>query len=139
TASHAVGVMMLHTGAALALREKDPQAARDALGTVEGQADAVLAAFDEGDSLFDERITASTEGDVDRLIERMRAAGMNVNALLAPLPAAPGASRTVFRVLQGGLANAGRHAPGSQVFVETARTAQGYRVTITDDGNGGGP
>lgn len=139
TASHAVGVMMLHTGAALAWREKDPAAARSALDTVVDQANDVLARFDRGEALFDERIGDSTDADVGRLIERMRAAGVNVNASLAPMPTDPSSARTVFRVVQEGLANSSRHAPGANVVVETARTERGYRVSVTDDGGSSGP
>lgn len=134
TASHAVGVMLLHTGAAMALRVKDPAAARRALDTVATQADSVLNRLDAGVGLLDEGVSRSTDADVARLIERMRAAGMAVSTALAPMPTRPGAARIVFRVIQEGLANAGRHAPGSDVVVETARSEHGYRVSVTDDG-----
>ncbi|MFD6178163.1 MULTISPECIES: sensor histidine kinase [unclassified Isoptericola] len=77
--------------------------------------------------------------DVRRLVEDSRAAGTTVaferTGSTAPDDAPPAAVATaVFRVVQEGLTNARRHAPGSAVRVTVATAPGEVRVRVADDG-----
>ncbi len=60
-----------------------------------------------------------TLSDLDDLIETMRRAGMDVH--FHAVPVAPTTALTVYRIVQEGLSNAARHAPGARVEVTVAR------------------
>jgi signal transduction histidine kinase len=58
-----------------------------------------------------------TLADLPALVEESRAAGMRITARIEPGEAAPPAAvgRTAYRVVQEGLTNARKHAPGAAV------------------------
>jgi len=140
-ASHAVGAMVLQAGAALALRERDPAAAREAVATVRA---AGAEATDELDRLFG-LLDAGTVGpaghaahaehDLGALAGRMRAGGLAVEVTGEP-PDDPATAATVYRVVQEALTNAARYAPGARVDVALARHEGTLVVTVADDGPG---
>jgi signal transduction histidine kinase len=73
-----------------------------------------------------------TLADVPALVEEWRIAGMRVELELAaagePLPAALG--RTAYRIVQEGLTNARKHAPGAAVDVALTRTGDSLTVQV---------
>lgn len=145
-ASHAVGAMVLHAGAAAALRDKSPVEARAALNTVEEiardalrEVDEMLAALDAGE--FGESSRAYAEPGELRtallaLCERARAHGTPVELELGELPSSPALTATIYRLVHEGLANAERHAPGASVHLVAKRDGTDYRVRMSDDGLG---
>lgn len=71
------------------------------------------------------------EHDPDRVLDRARAAGMDVSADLDALDAAnPLCRATVARVLSEGLANAARHAPGRPVRVHVRRVGGEVELVV---------
>jgi signal transduction histidine kinase len=71
--------------------------------------------------------------DLERLLDDARAAGQRVQARLdlGPLADLPdGVQRTVVRVVQEGLTNARKHAPGADVRVEVVPDGDGLRATV---------
>jgi signal transduction histidine kinase len=144
--SHAIGVMVLQAGAADALRERDPAAARAALAAVRtagAQALSELAVLfgllDGGavgaPGLAGAAPAADVVGAVRALVQRVRTGGLDValgvrgdfTGELAP-------AGTAFRVVQEALTNAARHAPGSRVEVVLARDGDRLCVEVRDDG-----
>lgn len=73
-----------------------------------------------------------TLDDVPRLVEECRSAGMSVDYagdVAGPVPDALG--RTVYRIVQEGLTNAGKHAPGAAVRVRVdGAPGRGLDVTV---------
>jgi len=77
--------------------------------------------------------------DVRRLVDDSRAAGTTVDFERTGDEAPPAAVATaVFRVVQEGLTNARRHAPGSAVRVTVATAPGEVRVRVADDGAAAG-
>ncbi|WP_432015820.1 sensor histidine kinase [Streptomyces hydrogenans] len=84
--------------------------------------------------------TAPPGETAGELVDRARASGLDVTLSGAP-PELPGmAGRALYRVVQEGLTNAAKHAPGAAVAVGFRET--GPRVTVrveSGPGTGGGP
>lgn len=148
-ASHAVGVMVLQAGAAVALRERSPDAAREAVREVERAGAAAIVELDVlfgvldagaigGSGLMLPTTEPGLEPPVRALVERIRRAGLNVELHLAEPE--PGVSQDVtavaLRVVQEGLTNAARYAPGSHVRVDLRPEDGALVVAVRDDGPG---
>jgi signal transduction histidine kinase len=75
--------------------------------------------------------------DVEALLEQTRGAGVDLRWTVGgdPAPIGPGVGLVVYRILQEALANASRHAPGSQVSVEL-RYGDPVLVTVRSAGSG---
>src|ERR1700722_6956736 len=75
-------------------------------------------------------------GDLDRLLHEVRAAGMCVTVSGGswdPAVVPEGLGRTVYRVVQEGLTNARKHAPGATVRVTLAGgTGTGLDVSVVN-------
>jgi len=148
-ASHAVGAMVLQAGAALALRERDPAAARAALRTVQasgaeamGELAVLFGLLDAGAVGPAGLAGANPDRDgeevlaaIAALAERMRGGGLAVEVSApAALPDEPLVVATAYRIVQEALTNAARHAPGSRVTVALGREPDALTVTVRDDG-----
>ena len=70
----------------------------------------------------------------DSLIEEFRAAGTMVSAWSrgTPRPLSPQADQTAYRVIEEGLTNAIRHAPGRPVSVATVWDAGTLHLTVVN-------
>lgn len=148
--SHAVGVMVLQAGAAVALREQDPERAREAVGLIRSTGTEALAQLEELLQLLDEGAVGAAGvassapaedlgGALESLAARMRAAGLQVRLALTGVPVEPGLRATIHRIVQESLTNVMRHAPGSRVDVAVRETAGGWEVAVRDDGPAGVP
>ena len=140
-ASHAVGAMVMQAGAALALRERNPAAARDALRLVDTAGSEAIGELAVLFGLLDVAGLAGPDDDRDlagalhALAERMRGGGLDVRVSApAALPDDPMLVATAFRVVQEALTNAARHAPGSRVEVALEADGDRLAVTVVDDG-----
>jgi signal transduction histidine kinase len=150
-ASHAIGVMVLQAGAAGALRAQDPDAAREAVRTVQATANSAVRELDALTGLIEAGAVgpfgfgeAAPEGDLAgalrSLAERMRTAPVQISLTIGGrLPEDPDVAAAVYRVVQEALTNAARHAPHSAVTVEIRTDRDRLDVEIHDDGSGPGP
>ncbi|WP_285694744.1 histidine kinase [Actinomadura sp. NBRC 104412] len=113
---HALSVVTLQAGAARRVLDHDPVFAREALGAIEESARSALRDLDHVLGLLREDASRtapqSTLKDLDRLLERTRIAGIELDSKVGPevdeVPAA--VSREAYRIVQEGLTNALRHA-----------------------------
>jgi signal transduction histidine kinase len=73
---------------------------------------------------------------LEAVVAEVRAAGVDVEMSGAALveDVAPAVALTVVRVVQEGLTNVLRHAPGATARVQITRGAEGLRVAVSDDG-----
>ncbi|MFE0022484.1 sensor histidine kinase [Amycolatopsis sp. NPDC059021] len=73
---------------------------------------------------------------VPALVDDARALGLDVTCTTTVPGKPPGlVARTAYRIIQEGLTNAGKHAPGARVWVTVEGAAgDGLRVTVRDSG-----
>lgn len=75
----------------------------------------------------------ATSPDIADLIQRTADAGMNITfERNGPRDAAAPVARCIYRVVQEGITNAARHAPGSAVTVSIDSSTDATRVTVTN-------
>jgi signal transduction histidine kinase len=128
--SHAVGVIAMQAAAAQVSWPGHPETALAALETIDRTATRALAELDDvvpGRS-FDDR------HDLDGLIDRVRATGTEVELVRRRDAAEP--DPVIYRIVQEGLTNAVRHAPGARIEVLIDADGDTVRVRVADDGPG---
>ncbi|MFF5227395.1 histidine kinase [Dactylosporangium sp. NPDC000521] len=136
--AHRISLISLHAGALEIRRDLSQEQVAEAGGTIRASARQAMEELREilgvlRSSDADELRPRQDLADLDELIEEVRRAGTPVdldNRLTAggdtgpeTLPAA--VNRTAFRLVQEGLTNARKHAPGATVAVRLDRTSQG--------------
>ncbi|MCX5192651.1 histidine kinase [Streptomyces sp. NBC_00249] len=146
--AHHITTMQLMAGGARANLAHDPEAAREALVTLEGSGRMALG---EMRQLLDvlrageEPETAPPAPqpgavDLDRIVTESRLAGMDtgftVSGPVRPLP--PTVGLTVFRVVQEALTNARKHAGDARAHVQLTYRPDEVTVEVRDDGPGSG-
>jgi signal transduction histidine kinase len=139
--AHRLSLLSLHAGA-LEFRPGAPAeeiaatagVVREAAASALEELRDVVGVLREGTD-GETRRPQPTLADLPTLIEESRAAGMRIEAEL-DLPAdeedggAAGVGRTAFRVVQEGLTNARKHAPGALVRVRAATTADALEIEV---------
>jgi len=144
--AHSMSVVAVQSGVAAHVVDAQPEQAKAALETI---AASSRTALEELRRLLDVlRPDGEAAGglapapglaDLDRLVERVEAAGVRVTLVradpLSDLPA--GIDLTVYRIVQEALTNTIKHAgPGTAATVRVARTADQLELEIVDDGRG---
>jgi signal transduction histidine kinase len=137
--AHRISLLSLHAGA-LEYRPDAPPAEIEATaGVVRESAAAALEELRDVIGVLREgtdseaRAPQPTLADLPALIEESRAAGMRIEAELAPGDEEDGAGplgRTAYRIVQEGLTNARKHAPGTLVGVKVAAGAEGITIEV---------
>ena len=119
SAAHAINVILVQAGAARLLQQRDPDAARTALTTIEDVARETIGEIDLLVRGLREDGAASIEpptglAALDTLVARYRAGGLGIDVQIdgpvRPLPS--GLDQAAYRILQESLTNAGRHGAG---------------------------
>ena len=127
--AHHLAVMVIHAGAGR-LDAPDAAARFASIGR------SGRAALDELDHLVELLHANSAARDVDVLIREARAAGLHVR--FTPLPSGvdltPELQDGAYRVVQEGLTNAIKHAPGSDVRIRVGVQAHQLEIELQDDG-----
>ena len=124
--AHRLSLLSTTAGALEYRTDLSPEQVARAAGVVREGAAGALADLRQVVGVLrdgpDDLAPAPTPADVPALVERWRVAGMDLTCDLAPLPALPTAvGLAVYRVIQEGLTNAHRHAPGSRVRVQVTQ------------------
>jgi signal transduction histidine kinase len=124
--AHRISLLTVHAGALEFRPDAPPEEIAAAAGVVRGAAHAALQELREVIGMLREEDLAGVEPpqptlcDVPALVEESRAAGTKVTLKIdaAGAEAAPAAlGRTAYRIVQEGLTNARKHAPGAAVDV----------------------
>jgi signal transduction histidine kinase len=129
--SHAVGLIAMQAGAAELSWPHDPDAARRSVDVISSTAVATLVEIDR-------LLPGDTSCDVPRLehlVDRIRATGTTVHLVQEGEPD-PALAPLAYRIVQEGLTNAVRHAPGAVVTVGLHAGDDGLVVEVADDGPG---
>ena len=131
--SHAVGLVAVQAAAAEVSWNTDETAARRSRDLVRTTAEETLT---EIDRLLPGGVTPfKGVGDLESLVERIRAAGTSVDLMVTGNPGSAD-FRVVYRVVQESLTNVVRHAPGACAEVRVHVTGDGTEVVVRDDGPG---
>lgn len=137
--AHSVAVMVSHAEAGRLVVPNSPERAPEILTTI---ADVGREALAEMRGLLgvlrdDEAPTEPQPGlaDLPTLVERIRAAGVDVDLDATAVRVSPAAGLTVYRVVQESLTNVARHAgPRPVAHVQIATAADELIVTVTNTG-----
>jgi signal transduction histidine kinase len=143
--AHRVSLLSVHAGALEYRPDAPPAEIAEAAGVVRATARQVLEDLrgvigvlreDDGDGggVAPER-PQPTLADVPALIEESRAAGMRVRSLIAVAPERPvpdALGRTAYRIVQEGLTNARKHAPGAAVDLSVRTTDAGLELAVVN-------
>ncbi|MEU4422434.1 histidine kinase [Actinoplanes sp. NPDC024001] len=121
SAGHAINVILVQAGAARLLHERDPERSRRAIETIEEVAHGTIADIDrlvralrEGPRLTDVAPAPAGTEDLEQLVDRHRAGGLEVSTTFqgAPRGLPSGVAWAAYRILQEALTNAARHGSG---------------------------
>lgn len=154
--SHSLSVIAVRSGVARMVADERPDEARAALAAIET---ASRGALDELRRLLSTTRDPGSEGEADgarapdlapaasladipALVDRMAASGLDVTLRQhgdPPETLSPTLGLSAYRVVQEGLTNVVRHAPGARAEVTVTVTPTGVAVEVVDDGAPGGP
>ncbi|MFN8040742.1 MAG: histidine kinase [Acidimicrobiales bacterium] len=138
--SHGLGVMVLQAGAADQVLTSDPERAHEVLASIRsigneaiGELGALLGLVREG--VEPSREPQPTLADLPDLVAQAREGGMDVDLEVDRGTAhlSPALELSAYRIVQEGLTNARKHAPGARVAVRVVVADQRLRVRVTDD------
>ena len=129
--AHRVSLLSLHAGALEFRPDAPPEEIAEAAGVVRASAHSVLQELREVIGVLREGDESTerpqpTLADIPGLVEESRSAGMKVEASIdADAEVAAATGRTAYRIVQEGLTNARKHAPGAAVTVRVAARGEG--------------
>ncbi|MGW4645314.1 sensor histidine kinase [Kitasatospora sp. NPDC004289] len=142
--AHSLGVIALQAGAARRVIDRRPEAAREALGTIETTGRETLAGLRRMlVALRTEEPLAPDLGvaDLFRLAESTTAAGLRVELRrtgeTVPLP--PEVDVSAYRIVQESLTNVLKHARTDHCLVTVDQLPDALLLEVTDHGAGPGP
>jgi signal transduction histidine kinase len=139
--SHGLGVIVLQAGAAEQIIETDPDRAREVLRSIRGIGQEAIGELGGLLGLVREGAEPSLEPqptlfDLPELVERARSVGMDVELDLdrGDVRLSPALELSAYRIVQEGLTNAQKHAPGARVVARVEVSDHELRVSVLDDG-----
>ncbi|MFD9902784.1 sensor histidine kinase [Streptomyces sp. NPDC059063] len=142
--THNVSVMVIQAGAARKVMDAAPDQSKAALLAVEAGGRAAMAELRHVMGLLAAPDHESPDGlepqpglgQLDALVERVRAAGTSVRCAvsLPPDPPPPGVDLAAYRVVQEALTNTIKHAPGADASVTVRCSEDALEIEVTDTG-----
>jgi len=136
--SHGVAVMVVQAGAAQQLIAVDPVKATELLEAVQRAGEQSATELRRMLSLLSDETPALEPqpglADLDALFEQVRAAGLRVQLRTdaRALAMTPALQVTVYRIVQEGLTNVLKHAPGSDTQVVISQTIGELTICISN-------
>jgi signal transduction histidine kinase len=142
--AHCVSVMVVQAGAAEALLDRSPDAARAPLRAVQETGQQAIGELRRLLGLLREQPGASSDlapqpgvAQLTELAERLSGSGLDVRVTTSgevrPLP--PGVDLTAYRIVQEALTNVLKHAgPGTTAHVDLGYGVHRLDVEVVDDG-----
>jgi len=143
SAGHALNVILVQSGAARLLAEKDPARARSALETVESVARETVDEIDRMVRVLREDAGATVDPPIglaalDRLVRRHEEAGLRVKTTVRGelRPLARAVDQAAYRIVQEALTNAARHG-GADAELEVTYGDRALQVAVENATYGG--
>lgn len=138
---HGLAVIAMQAGVALHVLDRDPAAARAALEAVRDTSrealDALRAELSQLSGEPAPRTPRRGTADLDQLVARVEAAGLEVHLDQRAGPLRPELDNAAYSIAQEALTNVLRHAGASRVVLRIEEADDTLGVTVTDDGRGG--
>ena len=145
--AHDVSVIAIQAGAARSVQGSKPEAAAQALVLIEStardtlvQLNRLLGVLRGSNGAKPDRSPQPGIGELPRLVEELRAAGLEVDAriegMAAPLP--PALDLSVYRILQEATTNVLKHARAHRVDIRVHYSPTLLGLDVRDDGAGDG-
>jgi signal transduction histidine kinase len=141
--AHSMGVIAVQAGVGAHVIDKDPAEAKKSLDAIATTSRSTLTEIrrllgvlraDEGGAYQ----PAPGLGDLDRLVDEVRSAGLSVDVAVAgtrhDVPA--GVDLTAYRIVQEALTNVLKHAGPTHANVRVGYEPSAVRLEIADDGRG---
>jgi signal transduction histidine kinase len=142
--AHSVGVIVVQAVGARRVFDRDPERAREALGSIERTARTALTDMRRSLGVLrrddDERALAPQLGvdDLNGLIEQVSTGGLTVELAVegerAPLP--QGIDLSAYRIVQEALTNVIKHAGAANALVTVRYLDDELEIEVADDGAG---
>ena len=142
--THSLTVIVIQSQGAARVSEELPPAVAGALSAIEASGRAaltemrhLLGLLRDADPQSPQRTPQPGLGDVRPLIEHLRSTGVDVafdEQDSGSVDLSPGVELTAFRIVQEGLTNVLKHAPGASVGVSVLRSPSEVVVRVSDDG-----
>ena len=141
--AHRISLISMHAGALAYRTDLSPEQVRETASLVSDKAHEALAELREVLGVL--RATEPTRPqptlvDLSALVDEATATGMRVlldDAVPDPSAVPDRIGRTVYRLVQEGLTNARKHAPGSPVTVEVGGSPDGWLSVVVRNGRNG--
>jgi signal transduction histidine kinase len=143
--AHSISVMTIQAGAARLVLDDEPARAEGPLRTVEetgrqtlAEMRRLLGVLDAGGNGAAVLAPQPGLGELQRLVESMRAAGLSVDLDVQgeASPLAPGVDLTAYRVVQEALTNVLKHAGAARARVVVRYGPDAVELEVADDGRG---
>lgn len=138
--AHRVSLMVLHAGG-LEVSAQDPRTV-EAAGLIRTTGREALAELRGILGVLRDETTTSAPtapqpvlADLERLVGEWNAAGMDIRREETgqACPLSPGVERTAYRIIQEGLTNAAKHAPGAPVAVRLHHQPHQVEVEVANE------
>jgi signal transduction histidine kinase len=142
--AHSVSVMTVQAGAAEEMLKTDPARAFEPVRAIQDTGRGALVEMKRLVGVLrddDEDVGLAPQpglGDVERLLEQMRNAGLEVDLRIegAERPVPPGVDLSAYRVIQEALTNTLKHTGGAPAIVTVRFGDDALEVEVTDAGSG---
>jgi len=143
--AHHVSAIAVQAGVAVAIADRQPESAREALRSIQetsrqalAEMRALLTVLHSDAKGGTERAPQPSLAQVERLVNQSRAAGLSVtlrvDGAVRPLPDALDLS--AYRIVQEALTNSLKHAGPAHVHVLVPFAEEALELEISDDGQG---
>lgn len=140
---HSLAVIALQAGVARHVLDRDPERAKELLDTVVSTSrealDGLRAELEQMRTPRDIGARRPLPGlaDLPPLLDRMRDAGLRIDATIEELPMPAGVGAACYRIVQESLTNVLRHSGSDEATVVVRRTPPaGLLVEVVDRGRG---
>ena len=141
--AHSVSVMTVQAGAAEEMLKTDPARAFEPVRAIQDTGRGALVEMKRLVGVLrddDEDVGLAPQpglGDVERLLEQMRNAGLRVDLRIegAERPVPPGVDLSAYRVIQEALTNTLKHTGGAPAIVVVRFGDDALEVEVTDAGS----
>jgi two-component system sensor histidine kinase DesK len=131
---HTLSLIILKSELASKLADRDPQRARDEIRDVERISREALSEVRQAVRGY----RAGLQQELDGATAMLRAASIELTTEFEPVPLAAGQEAILALALCEAVTNVVRHSEASRCTIALHRTGDDIRLTVSDDGRGGG-